>query len=124
MVGVASFFDPLRHVLEKAQLEHFKLVACAGRVYSLPVDAFADIGCGAQMMPLLVKLGFESAIGDGLFRPGVALPRFAATHEDDEGIVDVVDAGVEQHVAQRVFFSIIDSTPSKARVVPLPPGVM
>lgn len=95
-------------VVETAQLDHFRQTALAGRVYSLPAAALEGDDA-TQLVPLREKLG----------RAGEPLDQRALMDlgaDANEAVVSAApDAG-----PRRLFFSIINATPSKARVIPLP----
>lgn len=109
-------------VHEKAQLDHFRCVACAGRVYSFPV-ALLEEGSGPQLLPLRAMLGVDSVGSD--WKPTGTSGAMAAlgAHADDEDD-STVNHGAQEgaQVTRRFVFSVVDTTPIRARVVPLPAG--
>lgn len=113
------------HILEKAQHDHFKLVARAGRVYSIPLNYFAP-GSDAHITPLRVKLGLEQPLAQESVAEMLQTPVEQHRGDDDVDMLvpaqdDFEDADMDAN-ARRIFFSVIDCAPSRARVIPLPPG--
>ena len=112
-----------QNILEKFQLDHLKATARAGVLHSLPLSFFAQEGVagGAEITPLRARLGMEEQgivdLHDFVFSAASARPGIDVDEEEA-----VVPLHTSPPGADRVFFSIIDSTPFKARIIPLPPG--
>ena len=113
------------NIYEKALVDHFKKTSRAGRVYSMPLSFFAQAGgaCGAVVHTLRDRLGMDDG-GDiklhelvsGSFMSGIASMLDAG---EADSLVPIEESPPD---VQRVFFSVIDATPPRARVIPLPPG--
>ena len=110
------------NVLESAMLDHVKRTAVPGRVYSLPLEAFdRTAGAAAELWPLEAKMRKEGALPldpRTILRHVEHAPQILGLQIYDD------DAGMESLVAAspRIVFSIVEANPSKARVIPLPPG--
>ena len=114
----------LCYIMEKAQLEHFRSMACAGRVYSLPRSALAtERAGGAELRSLRSKLGLEEdTCTELVLAAGIAERVTAAQGRDADDTFDMLVPVEEVEHEQRIVISVLDSTPSKARVIPLPAG--
>ena len=114
----------LCNIMEKAQLEHFRSTACAGRVYSLPRSALArEPAGGAELRTLRAKLGLEEdTCPEVVLAAGIAEQVAAAQGRDADDAVDMLVPAAEVEGEQRIVISVLDSTPSRARVIPLPAG--
>ena len=111
----------LTNIFSLAQLDHFRRTVCAGKVYSVPLSALTSQQRGGfKIQPLRQKLDADDGAAFDIV-PALAASRAGlqtgrGDDEDDED--DDGDAEAEEIIV----FSVIDSTPSKARVIPLPPG--
>ena len=121
-----------RNMVMKAQLEHFQLVHARGRVYSLPLELYGHLhglrrGC-AHVTPLQTKLLPH-------LQPGAAEQEQEAFLEQDDplppqpllqplslSLLEDAEGDIERRVGSLVFFSVVDTKPSRARIIPIPPG--
>ena len=103
-------------------LQHFKVVASPGRVYSLPLAAFDDRAAApAELMRLESKMKSDVSDKDARVHPHELLHPPGRSHllygsDDDAEMV------VEALPCTSLMFSVVEANPSKARVVPIPPG--
>ena len=107
------------HVKERAMIEHFKLVASQGRLYSMPLAIFDRGGdvAPATLMRMESKLKRCIADDDIIYDPRELLHRPAGLMDDGDG--DIMDIVVPR---TRLYFSVVEPNPSKARTIPVPPG--
>ena len=100
-------------------LQHFKVVASPGRVYSLPLAAFdGRAAAPAELMRLESKMKSDVSDKDARVHPHELLhpPGRHDLLDDDAEML------VEAAPCTRLMFSVVEANPSKARVVPIPPG--
>ena len=109
-------------LLQNCQHQHLKQIAVPGRVYSMPLSAF-DGADAAQAWRLSDKMqvGGEAVHPRDLQQDDQFLGSAVA---DDAGMeVITIGAAPAMAAGARLVFSVVEANPSKARIVPLPPGV-
>ena len=109
-------------LMENCALQHFKIVASPGRIYSLPLAAFDDrAGMPAELMRLESKMKIDVSDKDArvdvheLLHPPGQSDLLYGSDDDAEMVVEALTCA-------RLMFSVVEANPSKARVVPIPPG--
>ena len=118
-----------RNMVMRAQLEHFQAVHARGRVYSLPLQLYGELDGahrgGAHITPLQTKLlpWHKTALQNPQAEEEQQRPRpRQALQPLSSSILEDAAVDVQRPLCQSVFFSVVDARPSRARIIPVPPG--
>ena len=103
-------------------LQHFKVVASPGRIYSLPLAVFDESAAEpAELMRLESNMKNDVSDTNARVHPHELLHP-PGRHDLFYGSDDDAEMLVEAAPCTRLMFSVVEASPSKARVVPIPPG--